>query len=87
MADPRFDRFGPQIASRIRTTDPSRHLHGISTPLDSFPPRFKVGVVGLGKFDERILELVEGMPELVEIMEPLLAARQKLRETFATLCR
>jgi transposase len=47
----------------------------------------KVGVVGLGKFDERIRMLVEGMPELVEIMEPLLAARQKLRETFATLHR
>ena len=32
----------------------------------------KVGVVGVGKFDERIRELGEGMPELVEIMEPLL---------------
>jgi transposase len=47
----------------------------------------KVGVVGVGKFDERIRELVEGMPELVEIMEPLLAARQKLREMFTTLHR
>ncbi len=47
----------------------------------------KVGGVGLGKFDERIRELVEGMPELVEIMEPLLAARQKLREMFTKLHR
>src|ERR1017187_4242851 len=47
----------------------------------------KVGGVGLGKFDERIRELVEGMPELVEIMEPLLAARQKLRERFTKLHR
>jgi len=47
----------------------------------------KVGVVGVGKFDERIRELVEGMPELVEIMEPLLTARQKLREMFTTLHR
>ena len=47
----------------------------------------KVGLVGVGKFDERIRELVEGMPELIEIMEPLLAARQKLRETFTTLHR
>src|SRR5664280_3603802 len=39
----------------------------------------KVGVVGVVKFDERIRELVEGMPELIEIMEPLLTARQKLR--------
>jgi transposase len=47
----------------------------------------KVGAVGVGKFDERIRELVEGMPELVEIMEPLLTARQKLREMFTTLHR
>jgi len=45
----------------------------------------KVGVVGVGKFDERIRELVEGMPELIEIMEPMLAARQKLREMFTSL--
>ena len=47
----------------------------------------KVGVVGVGKFDERIRELVEGMPELVEIMDPLLTARQKLREMFTKLHR
>jgi transposase len=47
----------------------------------------KVGVVGVGKFDERIRELIEGMAELVEIMEPLLAARQKLREMFTALHR
>ncbi len=47
----------------------------------------KVGVVGVGKFDERIRELGEGMPELVEIMEPLLTARQKLSETFTALHR
>lgn len=47
----------------------------------------KVGAVGAGKFDERIRELVEGMSELMEIMEPLLAARQKLREMFTKLHR
>jgi len=47
----------------------------------------KVGGVGLGKFDERIRDLVDGAPELVEIMEPLLAARQKLREMFTKLHR
>ena len=47
----------------------------------------KVGVIGVVKFDERIRELVEGMPEHVEIMEPMLAARQKLREMFTTLHR
>ncbi len=37
------------------------------------------------KFEERIRELVEGMPDLEEIMEPLLAARRKLRAEFARL--
>ncbi|MER8873823.1 IS110 family transposase [Mesorhizobium sp. M0814] len=45
----------------------------------------KVGVVGTVKFEERICELVEGMPDLEEIMEPLLAARRKLRAEFARL--
>jgi transposase len=47
----------------------------------------KVGVVGVGKFDERIRELVEGVPDLIEIMQPMLAARQKLREMFTALHR
>jgi transposase len=47
----------------------------------------KVGAIGLGKFNERIRELVEDMPELGEIMEPLLVARQKLREMFTKLHR
>jgi len=47
----------------------------------------KVGVVAVGKFDERIRELVADAPELIEIMEPLLTARQKIRESFATLHR
>ena len=47
----------------------------------------KVGAIGSGKFEERIRELVEGVPELVAIMDPLLAARQKLREMFTKLQR
>jgi transposase len=47
----------------------------------------KVGVVAVGKFDERIRELVADAPELIEIMEPLLTARQKIRESFTTLHR
>lgn len=49
--------------------------------------RIKVGIVGTIGFDERIRELVDGLPELGEIMETLLAARQKLRETFMALHR
>ena len=47
----------------------------------------KVGVIGVGKFEERIQELVGDIPELVEIIEPLLAARQKLRDMFTKLHR
>lgn len=47
----------------------------------------KVGIVGKLKFEERIRELVDGMPELGEITGHLLAARQKLREEFAKLHR
>lgn len=45
----------------------------------------KVGVVSGNKFEERIRELVEADPDLVEIMEPLLAGRRKLREEFTRL--
>lgn len=47
----------------------------------------KVGIVGTAAFDDRINELVDDMPDLGEIMEPLLAARRKLRETFMELHR
>jgi transposase len=47
----------------------------------------KVGIVGTVGFDDRIRELVDDMPDFGEIMEPLLAARQKLRETFMELHR
>jgi len=47
----------------------------------------KVGMVGTVKYEERIRELVDGLPDLAEIMEPLLAARRKLREEFAKLDR
>lgn len=47
----------------------------------------KVGIVGTVGFDDRIRDLVDDIPDLGEIMEPLLAARQKLRETFMVLHR
>ncbi len=47
----------------------------------------KVGIIGTIGFDDRIRELVDAMPDLSEIMEPLLAARQKLREMFMELHR
>jgi transposase len=47
----------------------------------------KVGIVGRIGFDDRIRELVEDIPDLAEIMAPLLAARQKLHEEFSRLHR
>jgi transposase len=47
----------------------------------------KVGAISVVKFDERIRELVEGMPELADVMEPLLTSRRQLREAFTTLHR
>ena len=47
----------------------------------------KVGVVGTAKFDTRIRELIDRLPDLAEIVEPLLASRRKLREEFERLHR
>jgi transposase len=47
----------------------------------------KLGAVGGFRFDERIRELVQDMPELQEIMEPLLSSRRQLREAFLALHR
>src|SRR5205085_5604205 len=47
----------------------------------------KVGAVGVVAFEQRIRELVEGMPEITAIMRPLLEARQVLREQFMQLHR
>jgi transposase len=47
----------------------------------------KVGVVGAAKFEQRIRELVEGNPDVAELMEVLLDARRKLREQFTKLHR
>ena len=47
----------------------------------------KVGIIGKVRFEDRIRELVAGLPELAEIMACLLEARQSLRERFATLHR
>src|SRR3974390_2267453 len=45
----------------------------------------KVGVAGAAKFEQRIRELVEGLPDLSELMEVLLEARRTLREQFTKL--
>lgn len=47
----------------------------------------KVGVASAVMCAQRIRELLEGMPELGELMEVLLDARRKLREQFSKLHR
>ena len=47
----------------------------------------KVGVVGAVKFETRISELVEGLPDLAVLVEPLLIVRRTLREQLGILHR
>jgi transposase len=47
----------------------------------------KVGVVGAVKFEARIKQLVENLPDLVLLVEPLLVVRRVLREQTAVLHR
>jgi transposase len=47
----------------------------------------KVGVVGKVRFEARIRELVENVPDLAELVEPILVVRRALREQFVILHR
>jgi transposase len=45
----------------------------------------KVGMVGTAKFEARIKELVENLPDLAMLVEPLLVVRRVLREQIGVL--
>jgi transposase len=45
----------------------------------------KVGVVGQAGFETRIRELVEGLPRLAAIVEPMLTIRRIMRQEFTRL--
>ena len=47
----------------------------------------KVGMVGTVKFEARIKELVENLPDLAELVEPLLIVRRALRQQIVILHR
>src|SRR5215831_11027530 len=47
----------------------------------------KVGIVGQAKFEARIKELVEDLPDLAVLVEPLLVVRRVLREQIGILHR
>ena len=45
----------------------------------------KVGMVGKVKFETRIKELLENLPDLAELVEPLLIVRRTLSESVPCL--
>jgi transposase len=47
----------------------------------------KVGIVGKVKFEARIRELVENLPDLAVLVEPMLVVRRTLREQIVILHR
>ena len=47
----------------------------------------KVGMVGKVRFEARILELVENIPDMAVLVESLLIVRRALREQFGILHR
>ena len=47
----------------------------------------KVGIAGKTKFEARIKELVENLPDLAELVEPMLVVRRTLREQIVILHR
>ena len=47
----------------------------------------KVGMVGKVRFEARIKELVENIPDLAELVEPLLIVRRAVREQIVILHR
>jgi transposase len=47
----------------------------------------KVGIAGSSKFEARIKELVDNLPDLAALVEPLLAVRRLLREQIGILHR
>ena len=47
----------------------------------------KVGTVGIGKFEARVKQLLEDLPDLTELIEPMLVVRRTLRDQIAILHR
>jgi transposase len=47
----------------------------------------KVGMVGMARFEARIKELIENLPDLAALVEPLLIVRRVLRDQIAVLHR
>src|SRR5258706_5400596 len=72
-------------ASQTVAVQGYRHRYDLRGTLRNFG--LKVGMVGTVKFEARIKELVENLPDLAVLVEPLLMVRRVLREQFSILHR
>src|SRR5215213_532216 len=72
-------------ASPVAAVEGDRSENDLRGTLRNFG--LKVGIVGTVKFEARIKELVENLPDLAVLVEPLLMVRRVLREQFAILHR
>ena len=63
------------------------HRHRERSTGDFTQLRSKVGIAGKTKFEARIKELVENLPDLAELVEPMLVVRRTLREQTVILHR
>jgi transposase len=82
-------RLMVQRGPHLRPQASEGEAQHIDNDLRATLPNFglKVGVVGTVKFEARIKELVENLPDLAILVEPLLVVRRVLREQTAILHR
>ena len=71
--------------SQAAAVEGHRHRERSARNLRNFG--LKVGMVGAAKFEARIRELVEKLPDIAALVEPLLIVRRVLREQVAILHR
>lgn len=86
----RVNLFRPVHVKTLTSQKPAAgqgHCHRERHPRDLAQFRAQGRPGQCRKFEQRIHELAEGLPDLIEIFEPLLDARSKLRQHFAALHR
>src|SRR5262245_27899592 len=78
-------RVSRKLSSRCSRTTPVAIENDLRATLRNFG--LKVGMVGTAKFEARIRELVENLPDLAVLVEPLLIVRRVVREQLGILHR
>jgi len=88
-ATPDIAENGAAVQVSITSALPKTEAIAIDNDLRGTLRNFglKVGVVGALKFEVRIRELVANLPDLAELVEPLLIVRRTLREQVGILHR